>query len=163
MSKIREKILTMSKLIKTPLRYPGGKSRMAETFVGLMPGFDEYREPFLGGGSVYLTARQLRPGKKYWVNDLYYDLYCFWHEVQRDNPDLVREIRETRDYWTIGDGADLGGKYMYEKLVADIMAYDVNETALLFPEQVFQADIPRSRLTSVLPHLPLTGWRRLDR
>ena len=118
----------MSKLIKTPLRYPGGKSRMAETFVGLMPDFDEYREPFLGGGSVYLTARQLKPGKKYWVNDLYYDLYCFWYEVQRDNPYLVNEIRETRDYWTTGEGASLGGKYMYEKLVADIMAYDVDET-----------------------------------
>ena len=69
---------------------------MAETFVGLMPDFDEYREPFLGGGSVYIATRQLRPDKKYWVNDLYYDLYCFWLEVQRDNPDLVKEIRETR-------------------------------------------------------------------
>ena len=118
----------MSKLIKTPLRYPGGKSRMAETFVGLMPDFDEYREPFLGGGSVYIATRQLRPDKKYWVNDLYYDLYCFWLEVQRDNPGLVKEIRETRDYWTTGEGASLGGKYMYEKLVADIMAYDVDET-----------------------------------
>ena len=128
MSKIREKILTMSKLIKTPLRYPGGKSRMAETFVGLMPGFDEYREPFLGGGSVYLTARQLRPGKKYWVNDLYYDLYCFWYEVQRDNPELAREVRETRDFWTTGKYADLGGKYLYEKLVDDIMEYEIDDT-----------------------------------
>lgn len=118
----------MSKLIKTPLRYPGGKSRVAELLVDLMPDFKEYREPFLGGGSVFLTAKQKRPDAKYWVNDLYYDLYCFWYEVQRDNPDLVKEIRETRDYWTTGEGASLGGKYMYEKLVADIMAYDVNET-----------------------------------
>ena len=118
----------MSKLIKTPLRYPGGKSRVSELLVDLMPDFKEYREPFLGGGSVFLTAKQKHPDAKYWVNDLYYDLYCFWYEVQRDNPDLVKEIRETRDYWTAGEGASLGGKYMYEKLVADIMAYDVNET-----------------------------------
>ena len=118
----------MSKLIKTPLRYPGGKSRVAELLVDLMPDFKEYREPFLGGGSVFLTAKQKRPDAKYWVNDLYYDLYCFWYEVQRDNPELVKEIRETRDYWTTGEGASLGGKYMYEKLVADIMAYDANET-----------------------------------
>ena len=118
----------MSKLIKTPLRYPGGKSRVAELLVDLMPDFKEYREPFLGGGSVFLTAKQKHPDVKYWVNDLYYDLYCFWYEVQRDNPDLVKEIRETRDYWTAGEGASLGGKYMYEKLVADIMVYDVNET-----------------------------------
>jgi len=118
----------MSKLIKTPLRYPGGKSRVAELLVDLMPDFKEYREPFLGGGSVFLTAKQKHPDVKYWVNDLYYDLYCFWYEVQRDNPELVKEIRETRDYWTTGEGASLGGKYMYEKLVADIMVYDVNET-----------------------------------
>ena len=118
----------MSKLIKTPLRYPGGKSRVAELLVDLMPDFKEYREPFLGGGSVFLTAKQKRPDAKYWVNDLYYDLYCFWYEVQRDNPELVKEIRETRDYWTTGEGASLGGKYMYEKLVADIMTYDVDET-----------------------------------
>lgn len=118
----------MSKLVKTPLRYPGGKSRVSELLVDLMPDFKEYREPFLGGGSVFLTAKQKHPDAKYWVNDLYYDLYCFWYEVQRDNPDLVKEIRETRDYWTAGEGASLGGKYMYEKLVADIMAYDVNET-----------------------------------
>jgi len=118
----------MSKLIKTPLRYPGGKSRVAELLVDLMPDFKEYREPFLGGGSVFLTAKQKRPDAKFWVNDLYYDLYCFWYEVQRDNPELVKKIRETRDYWTTGEGAALGGKYMYEKLVGDIMLYDVDET-----------------------------------
>ena len=100
---------------------------MAETFVGLMPNFDEYREPFLGGGSVYLATRQLRPGKAYWVNDLYYDLYCFWKESQDDIGLLSREIRETRDYWTVGECSDLGGKYMYEKLVADIQAYEPEE------------------------------------
>ena len=117
----------MSKLIKTPLRYPGGKSRLAELLVGFMPEFDEYREPFLGGGSVYLTTRQLRPGKKFWVNDLYYDLYCFWKQVQDDNTLLVKEIRETRDWWNTGVGAELGGKYMYEKLVDDIQKYKPEE------------------------------------
>ena len=101
---------------------------MAELLVGFMPEFGEYREPFLGGGSVYLTTKQKRPDAKYWVNDLYYDLYCFWEEAQKDIDGLVREIRETREYWTVGEGASLGGKYMYEKLVADIMAYDVEET-----------------------------------
>ena len=43
--------------LKTPLRYPGGKSRavkkMAE-FFPLFKDYKEYREPFLGGGSVAL-------------------------------------------------------------------------------------------------------------
>ena len=118
----------MSKLIKTPLRYPGGKSRLAELFVDLMPDFKEYREPFLGGGSVFLTAKQKRPDAKFWVNDLYYDLYCFWYEVQRDNPELAREVRETRDFWTTGKYADLGGKCLYEKLVCDIKEFEIDDT-----------------------------------
>ena len=114
-------------LIKTPLRYPGGKSRLAELLVDLMPEFGEYREPFLGGGSVFLTAKQKRPDAKYWVNDLYYDLYCFWKQCGVDIDTLVREIRETREVWTVGANADLGGKYFHEKMVADIQAYGPEE------------------------------------
>ena len=40
--------------IKTPLRYPGGKSRAAERLLKLAPQCKEFREPFLGGGSVAL-------------------------------------------------------------------------------------------------------------
>lgn len=68
--------------IKSPLRYPGGKSRAAEWLVSLFPDFKEYREPFLGGGSVYIKTKQMYLNKKYWVNDLYYDLYCFWEALQ---------------------------------------------------------------------------------
>lgn len=42
------------KEIKTPLRYPGGKSRVAGILVNIAPKFDEYREPLLGGGSVFI-------------------------------------------------------------------------------------------------------------
>ena len=38
--------------IKTPLRYPGGKSRAAERLLKLAPQCKEFREPFLGGGSA---------------------------------------------------------------------------------------------------------------
>lgn len=114
------------KLIKTPLRYPGGKSRMAETFVGLMPDFDEYREPFLGGGSVYLTAKQLRPGKKFWVNDLYYDLYCFWDEAKFDIDCLVKDVKTVREAY---EGR---GKELYEQLARDIPNYGVHDKAVAF-------------------------------
>ena len=114
------------KLIKTPLRYPGGKSRVAETFVGLMPEFDEYREPFLGGGSVYLTAKQLRPGKKFWVNDLYYDLYCFWDEAKFDIDCLVKDVKTVREAY---EGR---GKELYEQLARDIPNYGVHDKAVAF-------------------------------
>ena len=40
------------KSLKTPLRYPGGKSRVAPMLVDKMPRMTEYSEPFLGGGST---------------------------------------------------------------------------------------------------------------
>ena len=43
------------KSLKTPLRYPGGKSRALSKLFQYIPdlkGYKEFREPFLGGGSV---------------------------------------------------------------------------------------------------------------
>ena len=41
------------KAYKTPLRYPGGKSRAVQKLFGFVPEnkYNELREPFLGGGS----------------------------------------------------------------------------------------------------------------
>lgn len=72
------------KFVKTPLRYPGGKSRAIEQIAPLIPNFKEYREPFIGGGSVYFYIRQKYPDKEYWVNDLNYELYNFWRKSQED-------------------------------------------------------------------------------
>ena len=116
----------MSKLIKSPLRYPGGKSRVAETLVSLMPEFKEYREPFLGGGSVYLTAVQERPECKFWVNDLYYDLYCFWEMARDDMPELVKGVTEMRDEYQ-GRGREL-----HNKLVGEIAGYSEMDKAKAF-------------------------------
>ena len=39
--------------MKTPLRYPGGKSRAVPKLCQWLPeNITEYREPFLGGGSM---------------------------------------------------------------------------------------------------------------
>ena len=43
------------KSLKTPLRYPGGKSRACvkmDPYIPDLRDYKEYREPFLGGGSV---------------------------------------------------------------------------------------------------------------
>lgn len=46
-------------MIKSPLRYPGGKSRAVELISSLTPDFLEYREPFLGGGSNFVFIFKL--------------------------------------------------------------------------------------------------------
>ena len=77
----------MSKALKTPLRYPGGKSRaitkIAEYFPDLSK-FKEYREPFVGGGSVALYVTKMYPHLTIWVNDLYRPLAIFWQQLQHD-------------------------------------------------------------------------------
>lgn len=80
---------------KTPLRYPGGKSRATKFFFDKkhMPQakISEYREPFLGGGSCALAFSQTHPTIPVWVNDKYYNLYCFWITL-RDNCKELQEI-----------------------------------------------------------------------
>jgi len=81
--------------LKTPLRYPGGKSRatkkMAE-FFPLFKDYTEFREPFVGGGSVALYITQMYPHLDIWVNDLYEPLYNFWKELQYDGSRLRNEL-----------------------------------------------------------------------
>ena len=80
----------MTKL-KTPLRYPGGKSRAINKISPFFPkDFKEYREPFIGGGSVALYVTMTRPDVEVWVNDLYEPLYNFWCEL-RDNGRKMRD------------------------------------------------------------------------
>ena len=37
----------MNKILKSPLRYPGGKSKAVKNILPLVPYFEEYREPFV--------------------------------------------------------------------------------------------------------------------
>ena len=81
--------------LKTPLRYPGGKSRAVKKMVQFLPSledFTEYREPFLGGGSFAIWMSQRYPFMNIWVNDLYEPLYNFWRVVQDDGKKLRDEL-----------------------------------------------------------------------
>lgn len=89
-------------MIKSPLRYPGGKSRAVATIAKLIPDFDEFREPFLGGGSVFIYAKQRFPNKTFWVNDIYYELFKFWEMTQKAVDALINKIYEWREKFPIG-------------------------------------------------------------
>ena len=101
-----------AKLPKSPLRYPGGKSRALKQILPHVPlNMSEFREPFVGGGSVFFAIRSLFQDRinTYWINDLNYDLYCFWKEVRDNAPNLVATLREI--YTTTTDG-----RALFEKL-----------------------------------------------
>jgi DNA adenine methylase len=68
---------------------------MAQYFPNLGK-YDEYREPFLGGGSVALHVAQTYPNISIWVNDLYEPLYTFWKQLQISGKKLTNELRQLK-------------------------------------------------------------------
>ena len=84
------------KSLKTPLRYPGGKSRAITKISQYLPEmsmYNEYREPFLGGGSVALYMTKQFPHMKVWVNDLYEPLANFWQQLQHEGNEITTRLR----------------------------------------------------------------------
>ena len=94
----REQIVsTIKAMIKSPLRYPGGKSRALQLLLTLVQEmFDEYREPFVGGGSFFVCLRQKYPRVRMWINDLNTELFYFWKCAQENSVKLADEIMKLR-------------------------------------------------------------------
>jgi len=85
------------KSLKTPLRYPGGKSRACTKMDPHFPdlrNYTEFREPFLGGGSVAIHVSKKYPNLKITVNDLYEPLINFWVQLQQFGDELTNKLRE---------------------------------------------------------------------
>ena len=112
-------------MIKSPLRYPGGKSRAIKTIAPIIPKFDEYREPFLGGGSVFVYLKQKYPNKKFWINDIYENLYHFWHQTQLNPNKLIAQIQYWKDKWKTG-------KDLHKYLLLNINKFDELHKAAAF-------------------------------
>lgn len=112
-------------MIKSPLRYPGGKSRAISIIANIIPDFDEFREPFVGGGSVFIYAKQKYNAKKYWINDLYLDLYKFWEMSQREIESLIEQIYCWKNRYP-------DGKQLHKFLNENMSNFDDVERAAAF-------------------------------
>ena len=112
-------------MIKSPLRYPGGKSRAIKFIAPLIPEFDEFREPFVGGGSVFVYLKQKFPNKKFWINDIYENLYHFWKQTQQNPEKLIEQIQYWRDNSNVG-------KELHKYLLENIDKFDDLKKAAAF-------------------------------
>ena len=66
--------------MKTPLRYPGGKSRAVKHILPLIPeDCGEFCSPFLGGGSIELAVADR--GTKVYGYDIFEPLVWFWQAL----------------------------------------------------------------------------------
>jgi len=105
------------KSLKTPLRYPGGKSRACVKMDPYFPdlrNYDEFREPFLGGGSVAIHITKKYPNLNIWVNDLYEPLVNFWQQLQMFGNDMKDKLL---DYKSKNSTPDLARVLFYHSKV----------------------------------------------
>jgi DNA adenine methylase len=60
--------------------------------------YEEFREPFLGGGSVAIHITKKYPNLKIWVNDLYEPLVNFWQQLQmfgNEMKDILLDLKSS--------------------------------------------------------------------
>lgn len=91
----------MTKRVVTPVRYPGGKAKLARRLLDrFWPKIkvDLFVEPCVGGGSVFIEAKNRGLAKRYWINDIYQDLMCFWHTLK--DKEMNEELRlRLKEFW----------------------------------------------------------------
>lgn len=147
--------------LRSPLRYPGGKSRVAKLLAPFVPPHEEYREIFFGGGGLFFHKPKAR---RNWINDLHPGLYAFWKTL-RDNYDafaaLCREqdasdLRATFQKWI--------NRFDLMKATADdalleraVQYYFINRT--VWTGRVVYDPARRSRLYFSNPE----GWGNLEK
>jgi len=147
--------------LRSPLRYPGGKCRVARLLAPYIPPHEEYREIFFGGGGLFFHKPK---AKRNWINDLHPGLYAFWKTL-RDHFDefeaLCREqdasdLRATFQKWI--DRRDLMAAMGDDALVERaVQYYFINRT--VWTGRVVYDPARRSRLYFSNPE----GWGNLDK
>jgi DNA adenine methylase len=80
----------------TPLRYPGGKRRLAAVIMRLLEANGlkdvQYVEPYAGGAAVALALLLEEYASIVHINDLSRPVYAFWHTVLNETERLCRRI-----------------------------------------------------------------------
>ena len=83
----------------SPLRYPGGKGKLAPFFQQVIEKNDlrggVYVEPYVGGGAVALSLLFSGAINRIVINDKDRSIYAFWHSVLNLTDDLCQLIAET--------------------------------------------------------------------
>ena len=124
------------KSLKTPLRYPGGKSKAIKTLSQWYPKIiSEYREPFIGGGSIAIDITKSNPDIPVWINDLYVPLYNFWVQLRDRGEELSERVREEKQRTLDAGDSDKvteKAKELFNKYKEEIDTYNDFEKAVAF-------------------------------
>jgi DNA adenine methylase len=83
------------KKVKPLLRWAGGKFWMIDRINDLIPkSFNNYREPFVGGGSVFLNIKR---EKKSFISDCNPELIAFYKQVQNNLDDFLSHLKKFKN------------------------------------------------------------------
>ena len=103
----------------SPMRYPGGKSKLAFVFGKICKknNIDLYIEPFVGGGSVamYLLVNEIVD--KVIINDIDPLIYSFWFSVFYKTDELLELIEKTP--------VTLDERYKQKHIIKNYIDYDI--------------------------------------
>ena len=84
----------------TPLRYPGGKAKLATYVKTIIESNDlidgEYVEPYAGGAGIALELLFHEYVSKIYINDISRPIYSFWKSVLDHTDELVRLVRTVK-------------------------------------------------------------------
>jgi DNA adenine methylase len=90
----------------TPLRYPGGKGRLASYVAEILNLNDIndgcYAEPFCGGAGIAISLLFGERVERIFLNDVDRSVFAFWHSVVSENDKLCSLIEDTpvnMDVW----------------------------------------------------------------
>src|SRR4051812_35300076 len=83
----------------TPLRYPGGKGKMAAYIKSLIKENrlldGEYVEPYAGGAAIALELLFHEYVSRVHINDISKPVHAFWNSVLHSTDKLCKRIRDT--------------------------------------------------------------------
>lgn len=83
----------------TPLRYPGGKGKLAGFIKAIVAANDlhdgDYVEPYAGGAGIAVELLLHEYVQHIHINDISRPIFAFWHSVLENTEDLVRLVWNT--------------------------------------------------------------------
>lgn len=78
--------------MKTVLKYPGAKNRLAEWVCGYIPSHSVYLEPYFGSGAIFFNKT---PSKIETVNDLDKNVVNYFKVLRDKHEELIQKLRLT--------------------------------------------------------------------
>lgn len=83
----------------SPLRYPGGKSKLYDLVSAIISLYGEeieaYAEPFAGGAGIAMGLLLNHQIEKVILNDINIGVYSFWDSICNDTEQFLRLVRNT--------------------------------------------------------------------